>query len=61
MRFVGGISRLAQVTNSDWIGETYDAKIGLTGKPMKAEYKRLTLEQEQASDGQRAKTRKSTT
>ena len=61
MRFAVGFSRLAQVTNSDWIGETYDAKIGLTGKPMKAEYKRLTLEQEQACDGQRAETRTATT
>ena len=37
-----------QVMNSEWIGEMHDAKIGLTGKPMKAEYKRLTLEEEQA-------------
>ncbi|CAE7327346.1 unnamed protein product [Symbiodinium pilosum] len=35
------------VLNSEWIGEMHDAKIGLTGKPMKAEYKRLTLEEEQ--------------
>ena len=42
-------SIVCQVLNSEWIGEMHDAKIGLTGKPMKAEYKRLTLEEEQAS------------
>ena len=40
---------VSEVMNSEWIGEMHDAKIGLTGKPMKAEYKRLTLEEEQAS------------
>jgi len=35
------------VLTSDWMGEMHDAKIGLTGKPMKAEYKRLSLEEEQ--------------
>ena len=37
--------------NSERMNESVDSKVGFTGRLLKAEYKRLSLEQEQARPG----------
>ena len=42
---------VAKVMNSERMNESVDSKVGVTGRLLKAEYKRLSLEQEQARRG----------
>jgi len=42
------VACLCEVMSSERMNESCDSKVGVTGRLLKAEYKRLSLEQEQA-------------